>query len=189
MSKIFIPFFALASSLLITTHAYSADSGSSSLALSGTSAPVCYLPDPTVTSKTNTSISNKSITVDNLINQQDATVLAWDATMTFPHVMCNYTASISLQSQNGGMKPVSAIAATVGADFLKQVNYTVTARWGSAPPLTLSTATSGTTAVQQSSSAPNLADLIVSISTPASTAPLVAGDFRDNLIVKVGPSF
>jgi hypothetical protein len=188
MSKTFIAFCTLAGSFLIATDAYSDQSASAPLAIRGTSQPVCQMPDPNVTSNNNTTISNKSITVDNLINLQDATVLAWDATMTFPRVMCNWSAFLSLQSENGGMKPVGTAASVLNGDFGKQVNYTATAKWGTVPQLTLSTASAGQTAVSKLASGPNQADLVVTISTPASSVPLVAGEFQDNLIVKVGLS-
>jgi len=188
MSKTFIAFCTLAGSLLIATDAYSAESASAPLAIRGTALPVCQMPDPIVTSRNNTTISNKSVSVDNLISQQDATVLAWDATMTFPRTMCNWSAYVSLQSQNGGMKPVGAVASVLNGEFVKQVNYTATARWGTVPQLTLNTAISGTTAVSQLASGANQADLVVTLSTPASATPLVAGEFQDNLIVKVGLS-
>jgi hypothetical protein len=189
MSKLSITAYALIASLFISTDACASESASAALGVRGTSLPVCQMLDPIVTSKTNATISNKSITVDNLISQQDATILAWDATMTFPRSMCNYSASVSLQSQYGGMKPTGSVGAVLAGDFMKQVNYTATARWGSVPQLILNTATSGTNAVSQLASGANQADLIVTISTPPSSAPLVAGDFQDNLIVKVGLSF
>ena len=188
MSKTFIAFCTLAGSFLIATDAYSDPSASAPLGIRGTSQPVCQLPDPTVTSRNNTTISNKSITVDNLINLQDATVLAWDATMTFPRVMCNWSAFVSLQSQNGGMKPVGAVASVLNGEFGTQVDYTATAKWGTVPQLTLSTASAGQAAVSQLASGANQADLVVTISTPPSSVPLLAGEFQDNLIVKVGLS-
>jgi hypothetical protein len=54
--------------------------------------------------------------------------------------------------------------------------------------MTLDTAISGTIAVKQVTTSANQADLIVSISASASTTPLIAGEFQDTLIIKVGPA-
>ena len=89
------------------TPVEAADSASTALQIKGTAQPVCRMPAPSATGQGNTAVSNLTITVQNLINQQDSTVQPWTATLAFADVMCNYAAVLSLRSQNGGMVPVT----------------------------------------------------------------------------------
>lgn len=113
---------------------------------------------------------------------------AQKATLTFPRAICNHEVSIGLQSVNGGMRPVGATNKPMGGESGTRVNYVVRLKWGNVPELALDTAASGTTAVKRLVPGANIADLVVSIKATPSDAPLVAGNFQDILIVKVGPS-
>jgi hypothetical protein len=85
------------------------------------------------------------------------------------------------------MKIVGPSATPVSNQFLTQVNYTATAKWGTLADLVLNTSTNGTDPVSLVSSGPNKGDLIVTLQTPAASAPLVEGEYQDTLIIKVGP--
>lgn len=168
--------------------AKAADSASGELQLRGTAPRVCQMPDPTAVNSGNASVQSMTVTVNNLVNQQDSTIQAWQASLSYAGVMCNYSATLSLRSLRGGMKIVGLAPQPVGGTFLTQVDYTATAKWGNLPDLILNTASNGTDPVSVVSPGPNKADLLVSLNTPASTAPLVEGQFQDTLIIKVGPS-
>lgn len=179
----------LLTGVLLSTHAATAaDSASGELQMRGTALPVCQMPDPTAVNSGNASVQSMTITVNDLINQQDSTIQAWQASLNYAGVMCNYGATLSLRSLNGGMKIVGPSEAPVGGSFLTQVNYTATAKWGSLPNLTLDTAANGIEPVSIQSLGPNKADLLISLQTLSSTSPLVKGQFQDTLIIKVGPS-
>jgi hypothetical protein len=177
------------SSMCLGAHsAQSADSASGELQIQGVAQPVCLMPDPTAVNSGNASVQSMTVTVNNLIDQQTARIQAWQASLNYPGVMCNYGATLSLRSLNGGMKPVGPTLTAVGGTFLTQANYTATATWGTLPNLVLNTASNGTDPVSLVSPGPNLADLLVSIQSPASTSPLSEGTYQDTLIIKVGPS-
>jgi hypothetical protein len=173
--------------LLMMTPASITNAASAELGVRGSSPSLCRIPNPTAISPDRAPITNETISNESFIDQ-NATVRAWKITLTSAQAMCNGGVSISLQSLNGGMKPVGAVAAPVGGKFMTQVNYVVTVKWGNAAELTLDTAMSGTTAVERVVSGANLADLVVSINTARSETPLVAGEYRDGLVVKIGPS-
>lgn len=178
----------LAACVVLAAHAAeAADTGSGELQIRGTAIRVCQMPDPTAVNSGNASVQSMTITVNDLVNQQDATIQAWQASLNYPGVMCNYGATLSLRSLNGGMKIVGPSVTPVSNQFLTQVNYTATAKWGTLADLVLSTSTNGTDPVSLVSPGPNKGDLIITLQTPASTAPLVQGEYQDTLIIKVGP--
>jgi hypothetical protein len=181
--------FGLTALVLCTiSAAEAADSASGELQVRGSAARVCQMPDPTAVNSGNASVQSMTITVNDLVNQQDSTIQAWQVSLNYPGVMCNYGATLSLRSLNGGMKIVGPAVQPVGGSFLTQVNYTATAKWGILADLTLDTAANGTDPVSLQAPGANQADLLVSLQTPASTTPLVEGQFQDTLIIKVGPS-
>lgn len=171
-----------------TAPADAAGSASTELQIKGTAQSVCRMPAPNATDQANTAVSNLTITVQNLINQQDATVQAWNATLGFTDVMCNYAAVLSMHSQNGGMTPVTPATQPVAGQFLTRVDYTATANWGSLNSLVLNTATQHDTPVSVQAAGANRGDLTVRLETTPSTIPLVQGEFQDTLVIKVGPS-
>lgn len=168
--------------------ARAADSASGELQLRGTAPRVCQMPDPTAVNSGNASVQSMTVTVNSLVNQQDSTIQAWQASLNYAGVMCNYSATLSLRSLRGGMKIVGPAVQPVGGTFLTQVDYTATAKWGNLPDLILNTASNGTEPVSVLSPGPNKADLLININTPGSTVPLVEGSFQDTLIIKVGPA-
>lgn len=170
------------------SSANAADNASGELQLRGTSVRVCQMPDPTAVNSGNASVQSMTITVNDLINQQDATIQAWQASLIYSGVMCNYGATLSLRSLNGGMTLTGPAVQPVGGTFLSKVDYTATAKWGNQPNLTLDTAANGTDPVSLQLSGAAKADLLINLQTPASTTPLVEGLFQDTLIIKVGPT-
>jgi hypothetical protein len=174
--------------LCIGSGVKAADNGSGELQIRGDSDRVCQMPDPTAVNSGNASVQSMTITVNDLVNPQDSTIQAWQASLRYPGVMCNYGTTLSLRSLNGGMKSVGPAVQPVGGTFLTEVNYTATAKWGNLADLRLDTATNGTDPVSLEAPGPNQADLLISLQTPASTTPLVEGLFQDTLIIKVGPT-
>lgn len=175
--------------ILASVNAAAADdSASGELQLRGTAPRVCQMPDPTAVNSGNASVQSMTVTVNDLVNQQDSTIQAWQASLNYAGVMCNYGATLSLRSLNGGMKIIGPVTQPVGGTFLTQVNYTAVAKWGNLADLILDTGTNGIEPVSLQSPGPNKADLLISLQTLASTTPLVEGQFQDTLIIKVGPS-
>jgi hypothetical protein len=183
-------FAALALTLAGGSHsAVAADSGSAELRLNAVAAGVCKMAEPNSTGAGgNTAVQGINITVNNLIKQDDATIQAWQATMNYPSVMCNYAAVLSIRSHNGGMKIVGPAVQPVSGDFLNEVEYTIKAKWGDLAEITLDTAANGTDPVSLEAPGAVQADLLVTMQAPASTLPLVKGEYQDIVYVKVGPT-
>jgi hypothetical protein len=99
--------------------------------------------------------------------------------------MCNYSAFVSLQSTNSGMKP----SATVPAGFSGVVNYTATATWGSASA-TATLTTGGSQSKTSTAFPPTVGDLVVRISTQSTASPLIADGtpYADTLVLQIGPA-
>jgi len=173
--------------LLASKQAYADDSASSEFVITGTAQPVCKISAPVSSTPNNALVNNQTITVSNLINQNDATVQPWSVTFTFEQVMCNYNAFVRISSDSGGMARVGGFDPAVAGsgEFLNHVNYTVAANWGAIVLPTLDTA-GVETFVQHQIGGANQANLNLVISAQASTTPLMQGTFQDTIRINVG---
>lgn len=171
-----------------SSGAMAGDSGTAQLSVGGTAPAICHMSGPSAVNSGNTSIQSTSVTISSLIKEQDATIQPWEATLNFPATMCNYAAVLSLSSQNGGMKIVGTTTQPAGGQFLTQVHYRATAKWGPLDELTLDTAIATTNPVSLQAPGPVQGDLLMSIQGPGSTLPLVQGYYQDRIIIKVGPT-
>src|SRR5688500_8117233 len=72
--------------------AISAESSDSQIEISGTVGRVCVLPTPTQTAGSNARFNNGQLVIDELIDENTATVRASSVQITFPKAMCNYNA-------------------------------------------------------------------------------------------------
>lgn len=86
----------------------------------------------TAGSATNASFASNTITLTQFIDPQTALVNQSNLTVQFPNTLCNYNATVTLASKNGGMvaSNVAAIAGGSGT-FLQKVPYSVATSWGS----------------------------------------------------------
>jgi hypothetical protein len=186
MQKLSYAFIALV--LVGTASPAQADeTATAEFTIEGTAVPVCKMPPPVASQETNAAFSGTAITVTNLVNQADATVQNWKTILTFPQVMCNYSAYISVKSTKGGLYPLEEPDVVVNGsnNFLRRVDYTVIGTWGSIEIPQLNTS-GEPIVVNQISGGPNQADLVLEISTPNSNDPLVTATYQDTLVVQVG---
>lgn len=175
--------------LLSYQSSYAAESGASELSLEGTARRVCNMPTPSSDGdSSNTSVQSVNVTVANLINEQDASLQPWQATLRYADVMCNYAANLRLKSTKGGLKVIGNVATPVGGNFLTHVDYTATATWGTAAPLVLDTAVQQDQQVMMTVPGANHADLVLQLQAPGSNLPVVEGQFQDTLILAIGPA-
>ncbi|WP_170936934.1 MULTISPECIES: hypothetical protein [Rhodomicrobium] len=184
-------FYALASAILPLCAAAgvnAAESQSSDFTIKGTAQPVCLMPEPQPGTLTNTTVAGRTATIGNLVNQTDAKINPWSVTFNFEQVMCNYNSTVSIRSDKGGMMPVGAQDAAVSGsgEFLSRVDYTVVANWGAVQIQPLNAAGGSPVAVQAQPGGANLANLTMIISAPASTKPLIKGDYQDTIRINVG---
>ena len=130
--------------------------------------------------------SGNKLIIGNLIDPATAKVKIAAAEITFPEVMCNYKAVVSLGTLNAGLVPAIPVTDPEGV-FLTKVPYTVTGSWGNFVLPTLNTATAApASAVTKEADGARRNTLVLTFSTTESNKPLVAGDFTDVLEFKVG---
>lgn len=180
-----LPAAASLALLLAGDPARSADSASTEIQMSGYAQPVCKLPGGTQTSANNATFSNGVLTIANLLDANTATVKAASVKITFPEVMCNYKATISIASQNGGLK-TDGTTPNLSGDFLETVPYKIEGIWGGLALPTLDTTTAGTVPVTKDATGANRGTLELTVSTVDGNTPVVEGQMSDRIVLKVG---
>ena len=176
---------ALITAGLFVNHAQSADSSSVEIQMSGYAQPVCKLPGGTQTSANNATYNNGVLTISDLLDATTATVKAASVKITFEDVMCNYKATISIASMNGGLK-TEGTTANLSGDFLETVPYKIEGTWGGLALPVLDTATAGTVPVTKEAGGANRGTLELTVSTVDGNTPVVEGQMSDRIVLKVG---
>lgn len=100
-------------------------------------------------------------------------------------VICNTSHTITVRSANGGLLREGAAAARTGSGGFSEFQaYDVGLQWQQ-QVMRLGGATSSATLVYAQ---PAKGDLIVNITVPRGTAPLVAGTYSDSVVVEIRPA-
>ena len=175
----------LLATLLAVGPARPADSASTEIQMTGYAQPVCNLPGGTQTSASNATYSNGVLTISSLLDANTATVKAASVKITFPDVMCNYKATISIGSLNGGLK-TDGITTNLSGDFLEKVPYKIEGTWGGVALPTLDTNTAGVEPVTKDAGGANRGTLELTVSTVAGNTPVIEGQMSDSIVIKIG---
>jgi hypothetical protein len=179
-----------AAALLVFTglvgQAVAGESDSVEIRISGEAKPVCALPQAQGAGA-NASFSNNVMTIQKLIDDTNATVQPSSLDLTFQGVMCNYGATISIASANGGLASDETVSDLTGGAFLKLIPYRVQGSWGGIQLNELNTAnvTAGGSVTTPAGGA-NYGDLTLKIFTEKGAIPVIQGEFTDILVLKVG---
>ena len=176
---------ALLANLLSWGPARPADSGSAEIAVTGYAQPVCQLPGGAQTAASNATYSNGVLTISNLLDPNTATVKAASVKITFPNVMCNYKATISIASMNGGLKS-DGTTSNLSGDFLEKVPYKIEGTWGGLALPTLDTNTAGAEPVTKDAGGANRGTLELIVSTVDGNTPVIEGQMSDSIVIKIG---
>lgn len=127
---------------------------------------------------------------DLAVNTDTAAMDTSSAPITYAGAWCNYAASISVKSTNGGMTPAAATATlaalTVAGTFAPRIDYTAEMAFCGQTTSLTTTGTAADVSTLMACGGPNIGDLVLTLSTAATTVPLVAGDYEDVLEVKIG---
>jgi hypothetical protein len=162
-------------------------SASQTFTISGVAAPVCLLGTPNPSGSSNATYTANTITLVQFIDPSTALVNESSMTLNITNAMCNYSAWLSVGSQNGGLKPSNAPTVLSGSSgFLTLVPYTVEANWGSVH-VSLDTSAGIKTATVQAGGA-NSGGLSLVFATHKSSLPVVQGNYSDTVTVKIGAS-
>jgi hypothetical protein len=182
-----VAFLALASASSQAAAQADTTSASQTFTINGTAAAVCLLGTPNSSGSNNATYAANTITLTQFIDPSTALVNAASMTLNISNAMCNYSAWLSIGSQNGGLKPSSAATVVSGSGgFLTLVPYTVTANWG-AVQVMLDTSSGNNTARVQAGGA-NSGSLSLVFATQKSSLPVVQGNYSDTVTVKIGAS-
>ena len=108
--------------------------------------------------------------------------------MQFPNTLCNYNATITLSSKNGGMVASNGSVIAADRDVLDEGSfYTASASWGSFSLALDTSALSGASAaVSKQTGGANSGNLLLNFATQASAAPVAQGTYQDVLTIKIG---
>jgi hypothetical protein len=175
--------------VILPGKAWAADSGSIEIKMIGEAKSVCALPAQPQAATMNARFADKVITIDKLLDDTKATAKAATVNLTFPGVMCNYGAMVTLATYSGGLVSDGTTTDLTGGTFLKRIDYKIQGNWGTVPlnPLT-TTGIAEATAVTNINGA-NIGDLRLTIGTEDGNAPVVEGEFSDTIALKVGAAY
>lgn len=166
-------------------------SASTQFTVTGTAPNICVLPAPQTTgTANNATFASNTVNITQFVNQNTALVNASNLSLQFPGTLCNYNATVSIQSKSGGLVSAngSAVASGSGA-FLQSVPYTVNATWGSVNlTLDTSTANGSTMTVSAPTNGATSGNLTLLFATQASSLPVPQGTYQDTVTVKIGAS-
>ncbi len=113
---------------------------------------------------------------------QDAKTHATEGAIRLP-ILCSGAYALTITSHGGGLSNQSSNTASGG--FAVHVDYLLSASWAGA---TRSVQTSGAeVTLDLSQSGAQSGDLSVAFSLPAGLGPLVAGAYRDEIIIQLNP--
>ncbi len=154
----------------------------------------CYLPSiPVPTSATNTKysltrgLSGGAVNFNGAINTNSATLKKSSIELLFRGARCNYRANLSIKSVNAGM--VNNHSLRKVSSFLNKIDYTAIASFCGVST-GINTAGTGLPQSSQRCSVSGLTppDLRLNIKTSKGDVPLLAGNYEDTLIIKIGSS-
>ena len=181
--------FAALLAAALPAEARAQDSATAQFTLTGTAIPVCNLPAPVTTgAAANATFASNTITLTQFIDPQTALVNQSNLTVQFPNTLCNYNATVTLSSKNGGMVAGNgSVIAGGSGTFLTKVPYTASASWGSFSLALDTSALSGAAAaVSKQTGGANSGNLLLTFATQASAAPVAQGTYQDVLTIKIG---
>ncbi|MBB4839236.1 hypothetical protein HNP52_002305 [Sphingomonas kyeonggiensis] len=151
----------------------------------GEAPAACLMKSPAGTSGTNASFDPVSsgtgrIRIDQLASLNDATPLAAAIRVELP-VICNAPHRIVLRSGNGGLRRDGAAVASV-APFRQLLPYRLGVRWGADQA---ERGTDDGTPITIDASSARSGDLAVLFTLASGGAPLVAGNYTDEIVLEI----
>ena len=155
------------------------------LDLVGEAPAACLMKPAANASGTNASFESISTTtgrirIDQLANQNDATPLGATIRVELP-IICNAPHRIVLRSGNGGLRREGAAVANTGT-FRQLLPYRLGVRWGADQS---EHGTDEGAPIVIAAGGPRSGDLAVLFTLASGGAPLVAGNYTDEIVLEV----
>lgn len=158
------------------------------LVMSGNAPVACVINAPRAASQTNatfaeTGTASGRINITQFVDPESAEPRASSIELNVP-VLCNTAHRMRVSSTNGGLLRGGAAGAGTSGGFSEFVGYTIGIDWQG--QTTQFTTTSNNAIID--SDRPGRGDATIRIATPAGGTPLIAGQYRDVIVVEVEPS-
>jgi spore coat protein U-like protein len=184
-----LPFFLAVSALTaVPAQAQELNRGTQWLELAGSADPACVAGSGRAVRQDNASYqdggpSGGTVVITEMVDPTTAASRGSAIELALP-LTCNTSHTITVRSYNGGLLRDGASAANQAGGFSEFQGYGVTMAWQS-QSLQIGGAT-GTATLAYAQ--PAKGDLVVDIAVPRGTQPLVAGTYRDAVVVEIRPS-
>jgi hypothetical protein len=178
---------ALATVAPLSTEVLADGSASSEFTVTAQVPGVCSLPLPQITgTAVNATFAGSAITITQFTDPNNARVIPSTLSLLYQGALCNYGATLSIQSKSGGLvsKDAAPLASAAGT-FLQTVPYTLQATWGPIN-LLLDTNSSPGGLVKGQSNGPIYGNLTLNFATAASSLPVPQGTYLDTVLIKIG---
>ncbi len=164
-------------------------SASAQFTVTGQAPKVCALPSPQATgSATNATFAGNAVNITQFIDSSNARVVASNLSLQYPSTLCNYNATLSIKSTNGGLVSTDAGSVASAGAFLQNVPYTIQAVWGPVS-LMLDTNNASKGSAVLASTQTNGAisgNLELHFAVAGSTLPVPQGTYQDTILIKIG---
>lgn len=180
--------FAVAVFLPGAAQAQELDRAAQQLVMSGTAPVACVINAPRAANQSNASFtetgsSSGQINITQFVDPQSAQPRASSIELNVP-VLCNTSHRVRISSLNGGLLRGGAKGRGQGGTFAEFVRYTIGLDWlGQTTQFD-----TGTNSTSIRANQPGRGNAVLRVATPAGGAPLVAGQYRDTIVVEVEPS-
>lgn len=178
--------FAAAAVFPTAAQAQELDRTSQRLELAAIAPVACVISAPRVGNQANASFSETGsasgqINITEFVDPQSAQPRASSIVLNVP-VLCNTSHRVRVTSANGGLLRTGATGR--GGAFSEFVGYTIGIDWLGQSVEFATTSNNASINASQ----PGRGEAIIRVATPAGGAPLVAGQYRDTIVVEVEPS-
>lgn len=162
--------------------------GTQRLELLGAAAPACVAGSARAGRQVNATYqdggpSNGSVVIPVLVDPTTAATQGSSIQLNLP-VVCNTSHTINVRSYNGGLLRDGANGNRNTGGFSQFQGYDVLVAWQSATARLGGDGSTASLAYGQ----PAKGDLVIDIAVPKGTQPLVAGTYRDAVVVEIRPS-
>lgn len=184
----------LIAQLVFAERACADSEGSSQIGADAVAPPICIL-SPSMRTVTGQNMTLQSlgdgksgITITEMVDNATATLKPAGMELSL-HVVCNVSHQITITSTRGALVPQEQVVATTG-DFLKEIKYRATARWGGQTIVLLANNPAGPRAETRNIAGARTGDFSLEIRMDAAdndlTVPVLATTYSDVFRIEIG---
>lgn len=183
---------AAVAAIMTAGTALAADTATHNITLTGTMPDTCNIPTaPTTAASTNMTLnggattSASTVNVSNIFNTTTGALTGGSITLRFASAVCNYNATVSLQTTNGRLTRSGGTAVVAGT-WLTAVDYSAVASWATFTSSTLNATGTAGAKINSTIGGPVVGNLDVQITVASSATPVAGGTYDDVLVLQIG---